>query len=210
MIEQIALVGYSGHAYVVAEAIELSGHKLIGYFEREQSSLNHFRLPYLGFEGNYENLAIVIANSGKFFVGIGDNRVRRRVLNDLRAAGLQTTLIAHPRSEISPRAILGEGTFVAVGAKINTLATIGEGVILNTGCIVDHECSVGNFVHVAPGAVLAGNVEVGNEAFIGAGAVVKQGITIGSNAIIGAGAVVLRDVPNNQIWFGNPARPYIK
>ena len=41
---------------------------------------------------------------------------------------------------------------------------------------------------------------------IGAGAVVLPRVTIGENVVVGAGAVVTRDVPNNRIVYGHPAR----
>ena len=43
-------------------------------------------------------------------------------------------------------------------------------------------------------------------AFIGAGSIILKGVTIGEKSIIGAGAVVVSDVPDGQIWAGNPAR----
>lgn len=43
-------------------------------------------------------------------------------------------------------------------------------------------------------------------ASIGGGSVILGNITIGENAMIGAGSVVTKDVPANQLWFGNPAR----
>ena len=43
-------------------------------------------------------------------------------------------------------------------------------------------------------------------ASIGAKSVINPGVTIGENALIGAGSVVTRDIPDNAIAFGNPAR----
>ena len=43
-------------------------------------------------------------------------------------------------------------------------------------------------------------------ASIGANATILGGITIGENAMIGAGSVVTKDVPAEEVWFGNPAR----
>ena len=42
-------------------------------------------------------------------------------------------------------------------------------------------------------------------ASIGAGSTIGCGITIGENAMIGMGSVVTKDVPANELWFGNPA-----
>jgi len=43
-------------------------------------------------------------------------------------------------------------------------------------------------------------------ASIGAKSVINPGVTIGENALIGSGSVVTRDIPDNAIAFGNPAR----
>ena len=43
-------------------------------------------------------------------------------------------------------------------------------------------------------------------ASIGANATILCGITIGENAMIGAGSVVTKDVPDREVWIGNPAR----
>lgn len=54
--------------------------------------------------------------------------------------------------------------------------------------------------------VYARPVLVRKNAWIGAGAIVLPGVTIGENAIVGAGSVVTRDVPDNMVVAGNPAR----
>lgn len=43
-------------------------------------------------------------------------------------------------------------------------------------------------------------------ASIGANATILPGITIGSGALIGAGSVVTKNVPDNELWVGNPAK----
>lgn len=74
-------------------------------------------------------------------------------------------------------------------------------------------------VFVAPGVIFTNDkhprvsgkwkllpIKVKEGASIGAGAVILPGITIGKKAIIGAGSVVTKDVPDNAIVAGNPAR----
>ena len=43
-------------------------------------------------------------------------------------------------------------------------------------------------------------------ASIGANATILSGITIGEMSMIGAGSVVTRDIPDGELWYGNPAR----
>lgn len=43
-------------------------------------------------------------------------------------------------------------------------------------------------------------------ASIGAGSVILCGLTIGKNSMIGAGSVVTKSIPDNELWYGNPAK----
>ena len=49
-------------------------------------------------------------------------------------------------------------------------------------------------------------IHIKENAFIGMGCIILKGVTIGKNSIIGAGSVVTQNVPDNEIWAGNPAR----
>jgi acetyltransferase-like isoleucine patch superfamily enzyme len=49
-------------------------------------------------------------------------------------------------------------------------------------------------------------VIIENNVFIGAFSIILKGVTIGENSIIGAGSVVTKNVPQNEIWAGNPAK----
>lgn len=49
-------------------------------------------------------------------------------------------------------------------------------------------------------------IKIGNDVWLGASSVVLPGVTIGNGAVIGAGAIVTKDVPENAIVVGNPAR----
>lgn len=49
-------------------------------------------------------------------------------------------------------------------------------------------------------------VHIKENAFIGAHSIILKGVTIGKGSIIGAGSVVTRDVPDGEVWGGNPAK----
>lgn len=52
----------------------------------------------------------------------------------------------------------------------------------------------------------SGCIEVMNNVFIGSGSIIFPNIRIGNNVIIGAGSVVTKDIPDNSVVAGNPAR----
>ncbi len=49
-------------------------------------------------------------------------------------------------------------------------------------------------------------VRIGKKSTIGIGATIIDGVTVGDNAFVGAGSVVTRDVPDNMVVVGAPAK----
>lgn len=50
------------------------------------------------------------------------------------------------------------------------------------------------------------NVKIGNNVFIGTSTIIMPGVTIGNDVIIGAGSVVTKDISDNSVYIGNPAK----
>ena len=53
---------------------------------------------------------------------------------------------------------------------------------------------------------LFGRIRVGNNVHIGMNAIIMPGVTIGSNCIVGCGAIVTKNIPDNSVAVGVPAR----
>ncbi len=49
-------------------------------------------------------------------------------------------------------------------------------------------------------------IQVGSHVFIGVNSIIMPGVTIGSNVVIGAGSVVTKDIPDNSVAIGVPAK----
>ena len=82
------------------------------------------------------------------------------------------------------------------------LISIGDNVAVTNSVILTHDDSPITIMsrrRVAP-------VTIGNNVFIGYRSLILPGVTIGSNCIIGAGSVVTRDIPDNSIAVGVPAK----
>lgn len=102
---------------------------------------------------------------------------------------------------------------------VGCYCTLNEGVILNAR----DKIIIGNYVHISPMSILtagglniqedyrtrahfAREIVVSDGAWIGSHATILPGVKIGRNSIIGAGAVVTKDVPDNAVVAGVPAR----
>jgi UDP-N-acetylbacillosamine N-acetyltransferase len=202
--KSIYLVGYSGHAFVVIEAINKKKYKIEGYFDLQEVAQNPYKISYFGTEDSV-SFSNIVQNS-YVFPSIGSNAIRERLILYFNSKKIAQTNIIASSAVVSETAILGKSIFISNGAIINALVKIGDGVIINTGAIIEHECKIGDYTHIGPGAVLTGNVSVGYRTFIGANTVVKQGIRIGNDVVIGAGSVVISDVPDGKKIVGNPSR----
>ena len=198
------IIGYSGHAYVVAESYISKGNTLEYYTDLSKAEINPFNLAYLGCETdpNFKGWDMRLA----FILGIGDNNLRYKIAQLLLSKSQIIESVIDPNSIISERANIGVGVFASKGVLVNTFSKIGDFTILNTGCIIEHECVISTAVHIGPGAVLAGNVKIGKRSFIGANSVLKQGVEIGDDVVIGAGSVIINNISSNSKIVGNPGR----
>ena len=83
------------------------------------------------------------------------------------------------------------------------LIEIGDNVTIAPRVhILAHDASTFNYV----GYTKIGKVNIEDNVFIGANSTILPGVKIGKNAIIGAGSVVTKDIPENSIAVGNPAK----
>lgn len=206
----VILWGAAGHAKVLAECLSYGNDRVIAMFDNNPNATSP--LPgvplFIGFAGLDQWLRENPARQAYFLIAIGGDKGRDRVElhNRLTDARLVPLSVVHPTAFIAKDAALGEGSQVLAGAAVCVGCVIGMQTIINTRASIDHECELGMGVHVAPGATVTGCVRVGDFSMLGAGSVVLPRVSIGANVTVGAGAVVTKDVPDNVIVYGTPAR----
>jgi len=86
------------------------------------------------------------------------------------------------------------------------LITMGDHVSATKVRFETHDGGVWVFRHESPDIDVVRPIRIGNNVFIGYQAVIMPGVVIGNNVVIGARAVVTRDVPDNSVAVGAPAR----
>jgi maltose O-acetyltransferase len=101
----------------------------------------------------------------------------------------------------------------------------GENVYFNVNCVVldTMKITIGSNVFFAPGVQIyaathplnaierrsvefSKPVSIGDDCWIGGGVIICPGVNIGNRCVIGAGAVVTKDIPDDSLAVGNPAK----
>jgi UDP-3-O-[3-hydroxymyristoyl] glucosamine N-acyltransferase len=84
---------------------------------------------------------------------------------------------------------------------------IQKGTKIGNFCNVGHNVITGRHNQITVGVMIGGNTTLGDYVFLAPYAVIRNGIKVGKNALVGMGAVVTKDVKEDTVVFGNPARP---
>lgn len=164
------------------------------------------------FQNRNMNLILGLKNAyklGTYFIATIGYPVERRIVAEdaiEKSSLVACTPIIHPTTHTGTLVEIGVGTVILGMASINSLVKIDEHCYLSHGVLIGHDVEISKFTSIMPGASISGDVVIGEGVLIGAGAVVLEKLKIGNNAIVGAGAVVTKDVNDNEVVMGVPAK----
>jgi acetyltransferase-like isoleucine patch superfamily enzyme len=116
-------------------------------------------------------------------------------------------------------AIIGDNCNICALCFIENKVIIGNNVTVKNGVYLWDGITIEDNAQIGPNVTFTNDkyprakqpyemqfTLIKKNASIGAGSIILGGITIGENAMIGAGSIVTKDVPANELWFGNPAK----
>ena len=143
-----------------------------------------------------------------------------KIETDRRNSAIPLADLTKYNARIEPGAIIrelveiGDNCVIMMGAVLNIGAVIGARTMIDMNVVVGGRAIVGKDSHIGAGTVLAGVIEppnanpviVGDNVLIGANAVVLEGIKVGNGAVVAAGSVVVKDVEENTVVAGVPAK----
>lgn len=174
-----------------------------------QRLLNGEGVPFT--DADYFKIGSACTNTRKLLIRLNNEAESdeiRRLLSQITASEIDVTTMVFPPFQIN----YGKNTSIGKNVFINfdcTFLDLG-GITIEDNVMLAPKVrllSEGHPVSVSDRQMLTtGKIHIKKNAWIGAGATILQGVTIGENSVVAAGAVVSKDVPDNTVVGGIPAK----
>lgn len=205
----IVLIGGGTQLSYSIDIIEKQNlHKIVGIIDSQQK-IGEILYDYavIGRQEQINELVIQYKIEG-CVITIGDNWSRKIVYDQIRdiAPSLRWPNVLHPSAIIAKNVEFGIGILAMAGTIFNSNAYLGSFTNYFTNCNVEHDCYVDDFASISAGVVLGGKVKIGKYSAIALHATIFDRLTIGENSVVGAASLVTKDLPDNVLAYGNPAK----
>ncbi len=116
--------------------------------------------------------------------------------------------------------LIGNDVSIGTHSVVERDNIIGDGVRIHSNCFIPEFVEIGKKAWLGPGVVVLNTIHppcpsfeecarsnyIGENAKIGGNVTLMPRVRIGKNSLIGAGSVVTRDIPDNVVAVGSPAR----
>ncbi len=105
--------------------------------------------------------------------------------------------------------IIGDGSGIGANSNVPSDVTIGKNVMVGQELLIythNHCMERIDIPMKEQGMTQDLPVTIGDDVWIGSRVTILPGVHIGNGAVIGAGAVVTKNVPDYEVWGGNPAK----
>jgi len=143
----------------------------------------------------------------EFIVAVGGGKNRLLLIDRFEKLGGTCIGLQSDKAQIGRHSnFFDAGTILMNGCTVSNSIHIGKGSLIYTKALVAHDCKIGKYCELAPGATLLGGCELGDFVFVGANATILPKVRIGNNVIIGAGSTVTKNIEENCMVAGSPAK----
>lgn len=139
-------------------------------------------------------------------MGIGEAVTREKLFSRLCSDGLSAATLIHPDVYIPDTTFIGRGVTIQYGCFISCDVRVEDYVYIQPQVNVGHNDVLKEGCILSGMVNLGGHVSIGKYTYAGLSSAFKEGVSVGDYAIIGMYSAVYKDIPEEMIAMGNPAR----
>ena len=207
MVKDLVILASGGLAQECAWLVEeinddKRSFNLLGFLDDDMERVGR---EYIGYPvlGNLD--AVARYPLAHFISGVGDPRVRKLTVEKVEQCHPMWTNLVSPTVRLHKSNKVGSGVMIGRHTDLTVGNEIGNHVMLNIHVVIGHAVRIGDYSVVSPNACVNGEATIGRLCYIGANAFVRN-VVVHDGATIGAGSVVTKDVAENTVVVGAPAR----
>lgn len=211
--KKVIILGGLGNGSVIANAMiearqrGYGEYEFAGYLndrEKERNSIEG--LPVFGKLSEVQQFI----KNGFYFINtiyrIDGQKERIRLFENLKIPDSRLATFIHPSAYIAPNVKIGKGTVIMPNVSISSGAIIGKCNLIMVGASIGHNNNIKNYCHFAAQSCTGSLVEIEDGVHLGLNSTVRENLRIGKYSTLGMGSVLLKNIGNEEIWAGNPAK----
>lgn len=202
------IIGAGTYGKVYLTYLQDAGIEIVGFLDDDKSlqGTSIRNIPVLGGTELLSSLKDTHRVEA-VYCPIGNNKLRVKFLEKAKSFGYKTPNYIHPSVIISPNVSIGEGVYILLGSHIMPYVTIEDYVMISMGVNIAHHSILSKGTFLSTGVNFGASIHAKKYSYIGISSTIMTGIKVlGTNCLIGAGAVVIKDVPDNAVMAGVPAK----
>ncbi len=213
--KKVLILGGGGNASVIAFAmIDASNRgdrklEFAGYINDRDNVSQIEGYPVLG---GLKDIAGLIAQDYYFINAIGKigfQSERIALLESLNIPDERWVTFIHPSAYVAPNVEFGQGCVVMPNASLSPGTKFGKCCRVMIGAVVGHNNLIGDYCFFAGASCTGAYLKIGTGVFVSSNATFREFLSIGDYSTVGMGAVLTKNVGQNEIWIGNPAKLFL-
>jgi len=207
-MKQLVIIGAGGFARDVYNfALNSKGYNkefiIKGFLDKDTNAMDCFKgyPPVLGYEGDY-----TIGSEDVFITAIGDNLIRKKVVDAIEAKGGKFISLIHNTAVVHTNANIGIGCLIQPMAFVGADTIIGNHTYIQNNTVIGHDVHIGSYCRIDCNVVFVGGTTAEDNVTVHTNSVINHKVKVFSDSVVGACSFVIRNVKQGSTVVGNPAK----
>jgi sugar O-acyltransferase (sialic acid O-acetyltransferase NeuD family) len=203
--------GFAKEVYFLADECLNDTYKFSGFidFKPKTKSIIVRGIEEVVIDEDYFLENVKPSSDINIFHGVGDPLLLEKLSE--RFHNYTFPNLIHPNFVGDKKSIqLGNGNIITAGCIFTVDIKIGSNNVFNLNITIGHDCVIRDFNVFNPGANISGGVNIGSGNLFGTNCTVLQMLQIGKNNVIGASSLANKNIDDNSIMVGVPAKKIIR